>query len=131
VTLKLVAQYGDACNIGGEPDDIRHKLEVLRGHCEAVGRDYGTIIKSSNMLVFPLAPGADPEKATEKARAPWGSTLEQYRNTTLVGTVDEVATAVQAKVDAGIDYVIFYVPRVAYDLEPVQLLAEQLIPRFQ
>ncbi|GCE76812.1 LLM class F420-dependent oxidoreductase [Cellulomonas biazotea] len=39
-TLRLVAQYADACNLfAGTPDDVAHKLEVLRGHCEDVGRD--------------------------------------------------------------------------------------------
>jgi F420-dependent oxidoreductase-like protein len=39
-TLRLVAQYGDACNFfASTPDDIRHKLDVLHGHCSDVGRD--------------------------------------------------------------------------------------------
>jgi F420-dependent oxidoreductase-like protein len=46
-TLRLVAQYADACNLFGvEPADIRHKLEVLRGHCDDVGRDYDEIAKT-------------------------------------------------------------------------------------
>jgi F420-dependent oxidoreductase-like protein len=41
VTLKLVAQYADACNVGGgNPEMCRQKLEILRGHCETVGRNY-------------------------------------------------------------------------------------------
>ena len=46
-TLRLVAQYADACNffVSG-PEDIRHKLDVLRGHCDAVGRDYDSIQKT-------------------------------------------------------------------------------------
>src|SRR3954470_22021713 len=52
VTLKLVAQYGDACNIstGVEPENYRHKFEVLRDHCDHLGRDYNSIIKSA--LIF-------------------------------------------------------------------------------
>ncbi|MCB2720337.1 LLM class flavin-dependent oxidoreductase, partial [Listeria monocytogenes] len=39
-TLRLVAQYGDACNLfGATPDEVAHKLEVLRGDCADVGRD--------------------------------------------------------------------------------------------
>jgi F420-dependent oxidoreductase-like protein len=38
-TLRLVAQYGDACNFFGSPNMVAHKVDVLRGHCEAVGRD--------------------------------------------------------------------------------------------
>lgn len=42
-TLRLVAKYADACNIFGSPAEISSKLDVLRGHCEVEGRDYGTI----------------------------------------------------------------------------------------
>ncbi len=47
-TLRLVAQYADACNLfyTGDPDVVAHKLEVLRRHCEAVGRPYDEIVKS-------------------------------------------------------------------------------------
>ena len=38
-TLRLVAQYADACNIFGGPEEVAHKLEVLRRHCDTVGRD--------------------------------------------------------------------------------------------
>ena len=39
-TLRLVAQYADACNLfGATPDEVAHKLEVLRAHCADVGRD--------------------------------------------------------------------------------------------
>src|SRR5579871_3297300 len=37
VTLRLVAQYADACNIGGNIPTIKHKLDVLRQHCEEIG----------------------------------------------------------------------------------------------
>lgn len=43
VTLKLVAQYGDACNVSGSLETIQHKFDVLKKHCEAVGRDYERI----------------------------------------------------------------------------------------
>ncbi len=38
-TLRLVAQHADACNILGTPDVLTHKVDVLRRHCDAVGRD--------------------------------------------------------------------------------------------
>jgi F420-dependent oxidoreductase-like protein len=43
VTLKLVAQYGDACNVSGDLKTLQHKLEVLKGHCENVGRNFSDI----------------------------------------------------------------------------------------
>jgi len=42
-TLRLVAQYADACNLFGTPDAVAHKVDVLRKHCDAVGRDIGEI----------------------------------------------------------------------------------------
>src|SRR5439155_1524566 len=44
-TLRLVAQYGDACNIFPGPE-LARKLDVLREHCDAVGRDYEEIQKT-------------------------------------------------------------------------------------
>src|SRR6266404_720050 len=43
VTLKLVALYGDACNVGGDLKTLQHKLEVLKGHCDNVGRNFSDI----------------------------------------------------------------------------------------
>jgi F420-dependent oxidoreductase-like protein len=46
-TLLLVARYADACNVfGSSPQDVGHKLEVLRSHCEDEGRDYDRIDKT-------------------------------------------------------------------------------------
>jgi len=45
-TLKLVAQYADACNIFGDAAAAKHKLGVLRAHCEQLGRDYASIEKT-------------------------------------------------------------------------------------
>ncbi|MFF6987786.1 TIGR03560 family F420-dependent LLM class oxidoreductase [Streptomyces sp. NPDC010273] len=46
-TLRLVAQYADACNlVVSTPDELRHKLSVLRGHCDTLGRDYDRIRKT-------------------------------------------------------------------------------------
>jgi F420-dependent oxidoreductase-like protein len=54
-TLRLVAQYADACNIFGEtPEVMRHKLDVLRRHCDDVGRDYDTIEKSMILVADPI-----------------------------------------------------------------------------
>jgi F420-dependent oxidoreductase-like protein len=46
-TLRLVAQYGDACNVFGGPTAIHHKYEVLREHCAAIGRDPDEIERST------------------------------------------------------------------------------------
>jgi F420-dependent oxidoreductase-like protein len=45
-TLRLVARYADACNLFAGRDEAR-KLEILRQHCDAVGRDYDTVYKTA------------------------------------------------------------------------------------
>jgi F420-dependent oxidoreductase-like protein len=55
-TLRLAAQYADACNIfGRSPEFVRAKLEVLRAHCEALGRSYGEVEKTVLTSVDPSA----------------------------------------------------------------------------
>ena len=46
-TLRLVAQYADATNVFGGPDMLRRKYAILRQHCEAVGRPFDEIERSS------------------------------------------------------------------------------------
>jgi F420-dependent oxidoreductase-like protein len=55
-TLRLVAQYADACNLFGGPHEVAHKLDVLKRHCDAVGRDFGAIEITAMFRDFP--PGA-------------------------------------------------------------------------
>lgn len=52
-TLRLVARYADACNLFDQGDlaPVRHKLEVLRRHCDEVGRDYDEIAKTTAGMV--------------------------------------------------------------------------------
>jgi len=52
-TLRLVAQYADACNLFGGGPDLAHKLDVLREHCAKLGRDYDSIEKTA-MTPFEL-----------------------------------------------------------------------------
>ncbi|GAA3905332.1 LLM class F420-dependent oxidoreductase [Microbacterium invictum] len=51
-TLRLVAQYADACNLGYSPQ-LAHKLDVLRAHCDDVGRDYAEVEKTAMISVGP------------------------------------------------------------------------------
>ena len=130
VTLKLVAKYGDACNVGGgNPETIGHKLEVLKRHCERQGRDYDEITKSSSFVVLPIAPGADPEQASATVRKHLGGmSFDDFSKATLVGSPEMIAERIQAGVDAGIDYAINYIPGLAYDTEPMHRYSEDVIP---
>jgi F420-dependent oxidoreductase-like protein len=64
-TLRLVAQYGDACNLfDTSPEDVEHKLGVLRRHCDDVGRDYDEIRKT----ILANNPRPTPETSDEFVR---------------------------------------------------------------
>jgi F420-dependent oxidoreductase-like protein len=66
-TLRLVAQYADACNIGASPES-GHKLEVLRQHCDTVGRDYAQIEKTSMMGIDPTTKTDDVVRVAHEMR---------------------------------------------------------------
>jgi F420-dependent oxidoreductase-like protein len=64
-TLRLVAQYADACNLFGGPEEIAHKLDVLRRHCDSVGRDPNEI--EVTVLFRDLAPEATADDVVRGA----------------------------------------------------------------
>jgi alkanesulfonate monooxygenase SsuD/methylene tetrahydromethanopterin reductase-like flavin-dependent oxidoreductase (luciferase family) len=70
-TLRLVAAYGDACNliVGGQTmaEDVRHKLDVLRRHCSDLGTDYDRI-RRTVMLPHPFDPAEDAARFLEGMR---------------------------------------------------------------
>jgi alkanesulfonate monooxygenase SsuD/methylene tetrahydromethanopterin reductase-like flavin-dependent oxidoreductase (luciferase family) len=45
-TLRIVAKYGDACNIFGSVETVKRKLSILKEHCKSIGRDYDSILKT-------------------------------------------------------------------------------------
>jgi alkanesulfonate monooxygenase SsuD/methylene tetrahydromethanopterin reductase-like flavin-dependent oxidoreductase (luciferase family) len=92
-TLRSVAKYADMWNAMGTPEKLRHKVEVLRGHCEAVGRDFAEI---------ELTVGCKPIiRSTEaEARQVWQAQMAHNRtpmsdveddDTFWVGTPEQVA----------------------------------------
>ena len=125
VTLKLVAQYADASNFGGDLDLRRHKLQVLRDHCEAVGRDYDSIIKSTNLTVI-LGDDSEVERVVNMRRRQTGGT-DYSERPAFAGEPGRVAEHVRQIIDLGFDYVIFGVPN-AWESGSIQRVAEQLIP---
>lgn len=71
-TLRLVAQYADACNLfGGPAEVVQHKLEVLRRHCDDVGTDYDAIEKTVIVGADPVG-GSDDFLAAAEAFAALG-----------------------------------------------------------
>jgi F420-dependent oxidoreductase-like protein len=98
-TLRLVAQYAQACNLHPTPE-LEHKLEVLRGHCRDVGRDYDEIEKT---VMLPLDPGENGEK------------------------VDKLLDRLRALSALGVTHVHGIVPH-ACELKPLRLLGREVIP---
>lgn len=121
VTLKLVAQYADACNINNHDNaGLIRKLGILRGHCERVGRDYNEIRRT---VEYSVALDRNEEEARRKA---------QLRNikpdTGLVGTPVTIRQRLRDLEEAGAQEVIIYIQDAA-QLESVRLFAEECIVR--
>ena len=70
-TLKLVARYADACNVPAREgvDALLHKLDVLREHCQAEGKDYEAIVKSVNTRLLVSRDGANGAETPAQAIA--------------------------------------------------------------
>jgi F420-dependent oxidoreductase-like protein len=100
-TLRLVAAYADACNIlVPDPGESAHKLNVLRAHCEELGRDYETIEKTA-LVEADLRPGRQRP--------------------------GDVVTALRAQADEGIEHVIVNLPD-AHVLERLETFGREIIP---
>ena len=128
VTLKLVAQYGDACNIRAGLDTTRHKLNVLREHCQATGRDHDSILKTAE---FYAIVGDDKEvrrviKDTARRTAKDEAFVRTWNEH--IGDADHIAGTMREYANLGIDYFIVNLPNVA---EPgaIQRFAEEVFPR--
>lgn len=65
-TLRLVAEYGDACNLFGNlgEDAVKHKLEVIKRHCLEVGRNYDDIEKTV-MFGYEVDPASSLDRSEE------------------------------------------------------------------
>jgi len=133
VTLKLVAQYADACNVGGgDADTVRHKLDVLQGHCEKVGRNYDEITKSTSFSFYPMIDVSNAEQATATLRETMGGLdMDTFKKRTTVATPAQIVESVQEVLDAGADYGIFYIPGVAYDHDLLRLMEEEVLAKLR
>ncbi len=125
-TLKLVAQYADACNIFGDPDRVRHLLGVLDAHCADVGRDPAEITKTrlGTLVVAPTHEQAEALLATWPDRV--NIPEERRRMVMNLGDPDEVGEQIQALVAAGLDGFIFNMPN-PNDLEAVAFAGETVL----
>ena len=122
VTLRLVAQYADACNVGDGIANIRHKLAVLKQHCEEIGRDYNTIRRTT--LIDHCAIAETEEEAIAKLTPSQHSRLDLLRHTQLIGTPAMIRERLAEYEAAGIqEIVIRFVD--ATSLESIRLFARE------
>ena len=98
-TLRLVAQYAQACNLFTSPE-LPHKLDVLRSHCDAVGRDFDEIEKT---VMGPLDPGPDGEN------------------------IDRLVEQLSRLAELGVTHYHGSVPNVA-SITPLELLGKHVVP---
>jgi len=106
-TLRLVAQYADACNLHGDPDGIRHKLEVLHRHCADVGRDPAEIrVTRLATLVITSSAQQTGELQNFLARAAGPDAL----TTSNLGQPGEVVEQLHELAEAGVQEFIFNMP---------------------
>lgn len=100
-TLRLVAQYGDLCNFfyGGDVAPVQQKLDVLKRHCDDVGRDYAAIEKT---VLYSARIGA-------------GQTIDE-----LLGEARKLAAI-------GIDHLIINLST-DYTIQPIETMGTQLLP---
>ena len=124
-TLKLVAQYADMCNIFGDAAMVRHKMDVLERHCETVGRDPGTIIKTRLGSLLIRKTDAEAERAFQQVLQRPGINEEYVRSVFIVGGPDRVAEQAQKLLEAGLDGLIFNMPHME-DPEAIQLAGQTL-----
>jgi F420-dependent oxidoreductase-like protein len=116
-TLRIVAQYADFCNVGGDPTTVAHKYAVLREHCARVGRPYESITRSNDVGI--LIAADERELAAKKAQ--YGEDFD------LVGTPEAIIEGLHRYAEVGSQYVTFHMPD-AREITPIRLLGEAVVP---
>ncbi|GHO42287.1 LLM class F420-dependent oxidoreductase [Ktedonospora formicarum] len=123
VTLKLVAQYGDACNFNApDSETLKHKFEVLKRHCDAIGRDYNEIHRT---VLYEVIMADTDEEALQKAYQ-GNIPDERTRERDLVGSPSTIRRRLQEIEEAGAQEVIIFL-KDSVQLDSVRRFAEACI----
>jgi alkanesulfonate monooxygenase SsuD/methylene tetrahydromethanopterin reductase-like flavin-dependent oxidoreductase (luciferase family) len=128
-TLRLVAQYADACNVFGDVETVKHKLDVLKRHCDDVGRDFGEITKTRLGGLFVAESQDELQRGLERYASLRGVPVDMVRQYVAAGTPDELPEIVGELLDAGLDGMIFNMVQ-AHEIEPVALAGKVLTSAF-
>jgi F420-dependent oxidoreductase-like protein len=126
VTLRLVARYADACNVGGGVETVRRKERILRQHCEEVGRDEREIERTTGIGVVVIR---DSEAEARRVFARIFETNGRARlwDDQPVGTPEQVAERLAPYPEMGYRHLIAGVPA-PYDEESMTRLATEVKP---
>jgi F420-dependent oxidoreductase-like protein len=128
VTLKLVAQYGDACNFNADVATVRHKLNVLREHCETVGRDYDSVLKTIEFYTI-LGDRREIDRVVADTARRTGADEAYIRSWhPLSGDAERIAQIIGEYADAGIQYFIVNLPN-AFEGGVISRFAEEVFPK--
>jgi alkanesulfonate monooxygenase SsuD/methylene tetrahydromethanopterin reductase-like flavin-dependent oxidoreductase (luciferase family) len=124
-TLKIVAKYADWCNLNNSSlDEGRTSLEVLRQHCQAVGRDYDEIVKSYACDCFVI--GATPAEVERIQNASFFT----RKNVPIAGTPDEIVARLQPFIDLGVTHFILRFADFPHT-DGAELFIKEVLPRFK
>ncbi len=134
-TLLTAAKYAQYTNYAGDLETFRHKSDVLKAHCEAVGRDVAEITRSAN---FNVLIGTEKEIADKLAwlesvyrkhtPAKADDELAGWRTTPLRGTPEQIVETLTQWKAAGLGYQIGYFPNAAQDREQLARYENEVIP---
>ena len=137
LTLNVAARYAAYTNFGVDLDEFVHKSDVLRGHCEDVGRDFGSIVRSSNFNVVCAATEAEVEDRIQSILDRARRFVDEGQIERLdamfrknAGTPDQLIEQLRPWADAGMEYAIVYFQEAAYDTSGLELFAKEVIPAF-
>jgi F420-dependent oxidoreductase-like protein len=127
-TLRLVARYADACNLFGDADTVRHKVEVLHRHCADVERDPAAVA-ITHLSTALTGRTRDDVAAAVDALKPKRATPESFAAAVNAGTIDDHVGRFRALADAGVGTAIVNLPDLA-GTEPVERFAE-IVTRYR
>ena len=102
-TLRIVAKYGDACNIFGSVETVKRKLSILKEHCKSIGRDYDSILttKLGGVVIE-----GDRELARKRLQQIVKMPEDQINQFAIYGTPEDVLRQKELFEEAGIQYLI-------------------------
>ncbi|MEX2373842.1 MAG: LLM class flavin-dependent oxidoreductase, partial [Dehalococcoidia bacterium] len=132
VTMRIAARHADIWNnLAGQQDRIAHKVDVLRGHCDAVGRDPAEITVAQQCLVTIGKDEASVAPMIETAQKIFGGHMGNPKGElALSGTPGQVAERIQKHMDAGCT--MFNIEFFGRDTrEPAELFAKEVLPQFK